>query len=585
MKRKRKNRKRWNKKNLKEKSKELGEKIEENLKDNVGASIEERWKGLKETIINSAKDIIGTEESAQARKPWVTGEMLMEMEERRKWKHQSTEEAKKEYRRLNNKLRRTTEEAREKWWEEQCREIEELQQKRMDSMVYNKVKNLSRKTGKGGGIEIRDKNGRILSQIGEVKDRWKEYIEELYKDENSSGEGEDVIREMEEQTGEANEDIGPELLAEEVRAAIKELKNNKTEGYDDIPAEMLKSLDEKAMKELIKICQEIYTSGIWPEDYLQSIMVPIQKKPNATRCEDHRTISLITHASKILIRILTKRIQAKTDAIHEIGDDQFGFRKGMGTRDAIGSLRVITERSCEIGKDVYICFVDYEKAFDRVDWRKLMRALRRVGVDWRDRRLIGNLYMGQKVRIRIDGEYSEQAKVGRGVRQGCPLSPLLFNIYIEEIIKEALEDLEEGIKVGGMWIRALRFADDQAMMAGSQEGLQTMMDRLNTTSKEYGMRINKKKTKVMRISKGEQKIVKINIDGEELEQVKEFAYLGSTITEDARCHREIKRRIVLGKDAFEKRNELLSINQDLQSWLLPTRPQVANSGTTSRYRG
>ena len=86
----------------------------------------------------------------------------------------------------------------------------------------------------------------------------------------------------------------------------------------------------------------------------------------------------------------------------------------MGTRDAIGSLRVLTERSCEIGKDVYICFVDYEKAFDRVDWKKLMKALRRVGVDWRDRRLIGNLYMGQKVQIRIDGEYSEQGKVGRG---------------------------------------------------------------------------------------------------------------------------------------------------------------------------
>ena len=413
MKRKKKNRKRWNKKNLKEKSKELGERIEENLKENEGSSIEERWKGLKEAIIKSANDIIGIEESAPARKPWITEEMIMEMEERRKWKHQSTEEAKKEYRRLNNKLRRTTEEAREKWWEEQCREIEELQQKGMDSMVYNKVKNLSRKNGIGG-IEIRDKQGKMLSEIGEVKNRWKEYIEELYKDENANGTEEEGRMEIEEQIGEAKEDIGPELLEEEVRTAIKELKNDKTEGYDDIPAEMLKSLDEKAMKEIIKICQEIYTSGIWPEDYLHSIMVPIKKKPNATRCEDHRTISLITHASKILIRILTKRLQAKTDAIHEIGDDQFGFRKGMGTRDAIGSLRVITERSCEIGKDVYICFVDYEKAFDRVDWKRLMKALRRVGVDWRDRRLIGNLYMGQKVQIRIEGEYSEQGKVGRG---------------------------------------------------------------------------------------------------------------------------------------------------------------------------
>src|SRR3984885_14147392 len=441
----------------------------------------------------------------------------------------------------------------------------------MDSMIYNKVKNLTRKTQKGGGIEIRDKQGRILSEMEEVKNRWKEYIEELYQDENLNGEAEDP-REMEELRREETEVIGSELMEEEVRTAIKELKNNKTEVFNNIPAEMLKSLDERAMKEIIKICQKIYTSGIWPEDYLQSIMVPIKKKPNASKCEDHRTISLITHAAKIMIRILTRRIQAKTEAINEIGDDQFGFRKGMGTRDAIGSLRVLTERSCEIGQEVYICFVDYEKAFDRVDWKKLMQALRRVGVDWRDRRLIGNLYMGQKVRIRIDGEYSEQGVVGRGVRQGCPLSPLLFNIYIEEIIKEALEDLEEGIKVGGMRIRALRFADDQAMMAGSEEGLQTIIDRLNTTSKEYGMKINNKKTKVMRIGKGEQKIVKITIEGEELEQVKEFPYLGSTITEDARCHREIQRRIVIGKDAFEKRKELLrgKINKELKKRMVKT---------------
>ncbi len=76
----------------------------------------------------------------------------------------------------------------------------------------------------------------------------------------------------------------------------------------------------------------------------------------------------------------------------------------------------------------YICFVDYEKAFDRVDWKKLINILRRMGVDWRDRRLIGNLYMGQKIRVKIEGEFSEPGSIGRGVRQGCPLSPILFNL-------------------------------------------------------------------------------------------------------------------------------------------------------------
>src|SRR6218665_2221199 len=126
--------------------------------------------------------------------------------------------------------------------------------------------------------------------------------------------------------------------------------------------------------------------------------------------------------------------------------------------------------------------------------------------------------------------YSEPGKVGRGVRQGCPLSPLLFNIYIEELVREAVEDLEDGIKVGGRRIKALRFADDQAMVAKSQKGLQTMMDRLDRTSREYGMKINIKKTKVLKISKGKETMVRINIGGKEIEQVKEFCYLGSVIT-------------------------------------------------------
>jgi len=91
------------------------------------------------------------------------------------------------------------------------------------------------------------------------------------------------------------------------------------------------------------------------------------------------------------MRILTKRVQAKTEAIEGLGDHQFGFRKGLESRDTLGTLRVLTERRIQNGQDVYICFVDYEKAFDRVEWRRLLHALRWMGKDWRDRTLIGNL--------------------------------------------------------------------------------------------------------------------------------------------------------------------------------------------------
>ena len=126
---------------------------------------------------------------------------------------------------------------------------------------------------------------------------------------------------------------------------------------------------------------------------------------------------------------MQKRIEPKVNTIHFLSDDQFGFRKGTGTpRDAIGTLRALTERSLELDRDVNVCFVDYEKAFDRVDWKKPMRALRRLGVNYRDRRLIGNLYMGQTFTVRVEGEDSEAGVIGRGTRQGCPLMTAISSI-------------------------------------------------------------------------------------------------------------------------------------------------------------
>jgi len=180
-------------------------------------------------------------------------------------------------------------------------------------------------------------------------------------------------------------------------------------------------------------------------------MIPLEKKTNITECQDYRTISLISHASKIILKILTKRIEAKATAVNWITNEQFGFRKGVGTRDAIGVLRTLGARSLQHNKDLYICFIHYEKAFDRVNWYKLTRALVKLGVYWRDRRLIYRLYKNQSVVIRINGLHPDACQLGRGVRQGCPLYPLLFNTYIQQLIEEALENREDGLKVTDYW--------------------------------------------------------------------------------------------------------------------------------------
>jgi len=114
-------------------------------------------------------------------------------------------------------------------------------------------------------------------------------------------------------------------------------------------------------------------SGEWPDDFLDSVIIPVEKKRGAQGCVDFRTISLVSHASKIVLKILTRRLESTAESY--LGKDQFGFRKGRGTRDAIAALRVLYERNLEHDNKVYGCCVDYEKAFDRVDWTKLMMIL------------------------------------------------------------------------------------------------------------------------------------------------------------------------------------------------------------------
>src|SRR4051812_30850984 len=124
-----------------------------------------------------------------------------------------------------------------------------------------------------------------------------------------------------------------------------------------------------------------------------------------------------------MLKVLTKRIEAK--AKYLLGRNHFGFRKGCGTRDAVGVMKTTCERSLEYGNVVYICFVDFEKAFDRVNWVKMFEILKSLHIDWRDKRLLQDLYMKQEAVVRVADGDSNPGVMERGVRQGCPISPLL----------------------------------------------------------------------------------------------------------------------------------------------------------------
>ena len=162
-------------------------------------------------------------------------------------------------------------------------------------------------------------------------------------------------------------------------------------------------------------------------------------------------------------------LRARNKIRSEISEEQYGFMQDKGTRNAIYILRILAERAIEMQRDVYLCFIDFTKAFDRVKHKDLMQILMELDIDGKDLRLIRNLYCDQKAAIRIGDEISNYVNIKKGVRQGCVLSPDLFALYSEKILRE-IKDLN-GIKINGININNIRYADDIVLIAESEKKL------------------------------------------------------------------------------------------------------------------
>ena len=144
---------------------------------------------------------------------------------------------------------------------------------------------------------------------------------------------------------------------------------NRANGDDGILVELFQILKDDAVKVLHSKCQQIWKTQQWPQDWKRSVFIPILKKGNAKECSNYRTITLISQASKVMLKILQARLQQYVNC--EVPDIQAGFRKGRGTRDQIANICWIIEKSREFQKNIYFCFIDYAKAFDSVDHNKL----------------------------------------------------------------------------------------------------------------------------------------------------------------------------------------------------------------------
>jgi len=188
-----------------------------------------------------------------------------------------------------------------------------------------------------------------ITEAEDIKKRWQEYTEELHKKDLPDPDNHDgVITHLE-----------PDIPESEVKWALESITTNKISGGDGIPVELFQILKDDAVKVLHSICQQILKTQQWPQDWKRSVFIPIPKKGNAKECSNYRTMALISHASKVMLKILQSRLQQYMSC--ELPDVQAEFRKGRQTRDQIANIHWIIE------KNISFCFIDYTEAFDCVD--------------------------------------------------------------------------------------------------------------------------------------------------------------------------------------------------------------------------
>ena len=189
-----------------------------------------------------------------------------------------------------------------------------------------------------------------------------------------------------------------------------------------------------------------------------------------------------------MLKILQARLQQNMNC--ELPDVQAGFRKGRETRDQITNICWIMEAAREF-RNIYFCFIDYAKAFDCVDHNKLRKILKEVGIPDHLTGLLINLYAGQEATVRTEHGTTDWFQIGKGVHQGCILSPCLFHFYAEYIMRNTgLEEAQAGIKIAGRNISHLRYADDTTLIAESEEELKSLLMKVKEEIEKVGLNLN-----------------------------------------------------------------------------------------------
>ncbi|KAK3510265.1 hypothetical protein QTP70_032584 [Hemibagrus guttatus] len=316
------------------------------------------------------------------------------------------------------------------------------------------------------------------------------------------------------------------------------MKSGKAVGPDDIPVEVWKCLGEAAVEFLANLFNRVLESERMPEEWRRSVLVPIFKnKGDVQSCSNYRGIKLMSHTMKLWERV----VEARLRKVVEICEQQYGFMPRKSTTDAIFALRILMEKYRDGQKELHCVFVDLEKAYDRVPREELWYCMRKSGVAEKYVRVVQDMYERSRTVVRCAVGQTEEFNVEVGLHQGSALSPFLFAMVMDQLSEEVRQE--------SPW--TMMFADDIVICSESREQVEENLERWRFALERRGMKVSRSKTEYMCVN-GREGSGTVRLQGEEVKNVQEFKYLGSTVQSNGECGKEVKKRVQAGWNGWRK---------------------------------
>lgn len=483
------------------------------------------WKWNSEVIRSTAEEVLGKssgKKSRNGREYWWWSPNCKEKIEKKKelkkaYDRERTEEGTAMLKDINKEAKRAVAQARAAALQDM---YEDLETKEGQKGIFKLAKERNKSTKDLKPIrQIKDKNGRVLTDPVIIRRRWRDYYEELLNHENPRlrrGEGVGMEGEIE------------PISEVEVREALKKMKNGKAVGPDQIPAEVWKSLGEEGIRLLTEFLNMVMIKEIIPNEWRESLLVPIFKvKGDIQSCNNYRAVKLTSHTMKLLERVLDKRLREET----EVCSEQFGFMKGRGTMDAVFALRQVMESYRDKQRELYMSFIDLENAYDWVPRSEVWRSMRSKGVKEKYVKVVQDMYREVTTRVKSTVGTTEPFPVRVGLHQGSVLSPYLFNLLMDVLVEEVTKEAP--------W--SMLFADDIVLVSESREELQERLELWRGLLEDYGLKVSRQKTKYLECNMAQGG--DLFMQDYKLQKVDAFKYLGSYIAKDGGLEREIDHRI------------------------------------------